>query len=103
MGGQVGAKLEPSWFIQGFKMVCKSYFNVKMIFHRKMLLLDPQGGGSAAWARHLVATWEYCILVPKVQYFQWPFNVLRSRACARAMKTSPKGDVLQNNHHDNVI
>ena len=36
LGGQVGAKLEPSWLIQGFKMVCESYFNVKLIFYRKM-------------------------------------------------------------------
>ena len=51
--GQVGAKLEPNWLIQGFKMVCENYFNVKLIFYRKMSILDPQGGGSAAWARHL--------------------------------------------------
>ena len=56
LGGQVGAKLEPSWLIQGFKMVCESYFNVKLIFYRKMSILDPQMGGSAAWAQHPLGT-----------------------------------------------
>ena len=31
------------------------------------------------------------------------FKVLQNRACVPAMKKSPKGDFLHNNHHDNVI
>ena len=30
-------------------------------------------------------------------------KVLQNRACVPAMNKSPKGDLLHNNHHDNVI
>ena len=50
-----------------------------------------------------LATWENCILDPKVQYFLRFLKVLQNRACVPAMEKSPKGDFLHNNHHDNVI
>ena len=60
-------------------------------------------GAAAAWVKRLVAGWEYCILVSKMQYFHWFFKVLQNRAGVPAGKKSPKGDFLHNNHHDNVI
>ena len=60
-------------------------------------------GAAAAWAQTALDTWENCILVSKMQYFHWFFKVLQNRACVPAMKKSPKGDFLHNNHHDNVI
>ena len=44
----------------------------------------------------LVATWENCILVSKMQYFHWLFKVLQNPVCVPAMKKSPKGDFLHN-------
>ena len=84
-------------------MACESYFKVKLIFYRNNWILDPPEGRSTAGVGHLVATWENCILVSKMQYFHWFFKVLQNRACVPAMKKSPKGDFLHNNHHDSVI
>ena len=83
-------------------MAFKSYFNVKLIFIEQMNFGPPQGGGGGLGPA-LVATWENCILVSKMQYFHWFLKVLQNRACVPAMKKSPKGDFLHNNHHDNVI
>ena len=63
---------------------------------------SPEGTASA-WARHPLAWWENYMLVSKMQYFHGFLKVLQNRACVPAMKKSPKGDFLHNNHHDSVI
>ena len=83
-------------------MACESYFKIKLNFTEIIKFWTPQRA-AAAWAKQPLGTWESCILVSQMQYFHWFLKVLQNRACVPAMKKSPKGDFLHNNHHDNVI
>ena len=83
-------------------MAFESYFKVELIFIEKIQFWTPQKGGRQHGQRPS-GVMEKLHFGIKNAIFPLVFKVLQNRACAPAMKKSPKGDFLHNNHHDNVI
>ena len=85
-------------------MACESYFKVKLIFLSNLLKFGPPQGGPRLLGPG--TSGHMGILHFGIENAAFPngfLKVLQNRACVPAMKKSPKGGFLHNNHHDNVI